>query len=265
MTAGFPTDDPWGDRQQGLDLASFAELLRGRPFLQFAWTPGAVRFEYSNLGYGILGRVITNVGGQEYREVVTALGCSARACHDVHDVPRGRCPALAWHAATPVAPKTTASSATSRSTATAPSRRWAACSAASTTLARWVAEFVDAFPPRATTPGSAPARAGEPARDAAAATALRGRAISAPSTDAPPEFQGGAYGFGLTTLDHLSYGRIVMHSGGYPGFGSNMRWHPASGTRGRRARENGRYAPAHPPVGGHVSRRCSHADDKPAD
>ncbi|HEV2005652.1 MAG TPA: serine hydrolase domain-containing protein, partial [Candidatus Limnocylindrales bacterium] len=67
MTAGFPTDDPWGDRQQGLDLDRFAELLREG--ISFAWAPG-VRFEYSNLGYGILGRVITNVAGREYREVV---------------------------------------------------------------------------------------------------------------------------------------------------------------------------------------------------
>src|SRR6478672_6806823 len=67
MTAGFPTDDPWGDRQQGLDLAEFSALLRGG--LSFAWAPGT-RFEYSNLGYGILGRLITNVAGSEYREVV---------------------------------------------------------------------------------------------------------------------------------------------------------------------------------------------------
>src|SRR4029079_13864717 len=68
MTAGFPTDDPWGDRQQGLDLGEFSRLLRGG--LSFAWAPGT-RFEYSNLGYGILGRLITNVAGAEYREVLT--------------------------------------------------------------------------------------------------------------------------------------------------------------------------------------------------
>src|SRR6185437_15781148 len=27
MTAGFPTDDPWGDRQQGLPLGKFQALL----------------------------------------------------------------------------------------------------------------------------------------------------------------------------------------------------------------------------------------------
>ena len=67
MSAGLATDDPWGDRQQGLPLDRFAELLAARP--TFAWPPGTV-FDYSNLGYGILGRVITNVAGAEYREVV---------------------------------------------------------------------------------------------------------------------------------------------------------------------------------------------------
>jgi hypothetical protein len=29
--------------------------------------------------------------------------------------------------------------------------------------------------------------------------------------------------------EHPAWGQIVQHGGGYPGFGSNMRWHPASG------------------------------------
>jgi hypothetical protein len=37
-------------------------------------------------------------------------------------------------------------------------------------------------------------------------------------------------------------GRVVSHSGGYPGFGSNMRWHPATGL-GVIALGNGTYAP----------------------
>jgi hypothetical protein len=37
------------------------------------------------------------------------------------------------------------------------------------------------------------------------------------------------YGFGLMVEEHQVLGRVVSHSGGYPGFGSHMRWHPGSG------------------------------------
>src|SRR5271154_2116454 len=67
MTAGFPTDDPWGDRQQGLPLAEFAAFLDGG--VRFNWAPGT-RFEYSNLGFAILGRVITAVTGAAYPDYV---------------------------------------------------------------------------------------------------------------------------------------------------------------------------------------------------
>ena len=55
MTAGLPTDDPWGDREQGTPDGEFADFLAGG--ITFAWAPGT-RFEYANLGYAILGRVI---------------------------------------------------------------------------------------------------------------------------------------------------------------------------------------------------------------
>jgi len=38
-----------------------------------------------------------------------------------------------------------------------------------------------------------------------------------------------SYGFGLFAEDDAAYGTIVQHSGGYPGYGSQMRWHPATG------------------------------------
>src|SRR5512146_1267516 len=67
MTAGFPTDDPWGDRQQGLPLGEFDALLaRG---VGFNWLPGT-RFEYSNLGYAILGRIVAIASGVPYDEFV---------------------------------------------------------------------------------------------------------------------------------------------------------------------------------------------------
>src|SRR6266851_8819323 len=67
MTAGFPTDDPWGDRQQGLPLEEFASFLSKG--VRFNWAPGT-GFEYSNLGYAILGRVISAVTGVAYPDYI---------------------------------------------------------------------------------------------------------------------------------------------------------------------------------------------------
>ncbi|MGA0065845.1 MAG: serine hydrolase, partial [Candidatus Nanopelagicales bacterium] len=51
-----------------------------------------------------------------------------------------------------------------------------------------------------------------------------------------------SYGMGLRITDHVGLGRFVHHSGGYPGFGSHMRWHPD--TRwGAIALANRTYAP----------------------
>jgi hypothetical protein len=52
----------------------------------------------------------------------------------------------------------------------------------------------------------------------------------------------GSYGFGLFVDEDPVWGRIVHHSGGYPGFGSNMRWHPATGI-GVITLGNATYAP----------------------
>ena len=67
-TAGFVTDDPWGDRQTPMAEAEFSRLLReGVPFTR----PPATAWEYSNLGYALLGRIITNVSGHPYADTIT--------------------------------------------------------------------------------------------------------------------------------------------------------------------------------------------------
>ncbi|HJZ25321.1 MAG TPA: serine hydrolase, partial [Streptosporangiaceae bacterium] len=98
-----------------------------------------------------------------------------------------------------------------------------------TDLARWVAGFAAAFPPGNPEIGSA-----HPIRQATRREMQLSQVLT--GWDKPASFPGdaapalSAYGFGLFVEDDPAFGRIVSHSGGYPGFGSNMRWHPASGT-----------------------------------
>ena len=237
MSAGLPTDDPWGDRQQGLDLDRFAELLRAGPAL--AWTPG-VRFDYSNLAYGILGRVISGAAGAEYREVVRdrlfePLGMTATT-FDLDPVPPARLAhGYLWRDGAyldePVDPYGALAS-------------MGGVFSSLRDLARWVDFFTDAFPPRDDPEGPYPlSRASRREMQQAHRTIPPWLAAAAP--DAVVDLQSMAYGYGLDVIDDLVGGRIVAHSGGYPGFGSHMRWQLASGL-GVVVLGNHRYAPATP-------------------
>ncbi|HYL41542.1 MAG TPA: serine hydrolase domain-containing protein [Candidatus Binatus sp.] len=239
MTAGFPTDDPWGDRQQGLDPERFLELAEAG--LSFAWAPGT-RFEYSNLGYGLLGRLITAVDGREYRDavrerIIRPLGMTATT-YLPEDVPPDRLAlGYVWRDTGFLAEPIDGYGAL------------AAMGGIFTTvgdLAVWVRGFLDAFPPR-DDPGEPVAwSAGHPLARASRREMQQPMisfdpGLSFATPDADPELDGAAYGFGLFVQDHLQFGRTVGHSGGYPGYGSTMRWHPASGL-GVIVLANGRYA-----------------------
>jgi CubicO group peptidase (beta-lactamase class C family) len=237
MTAGFPTDDPWGDRQQGLDLGEFSRLLAGG--LSFAWAPGT-RFEYSNTGYGILGRLITNVAGREYREVVRErlLG------------PLGMASTGYLEAEVPVARRALGYLWRDDQYSLEPSDAYGALASMGgvfTTvedLARWVSGFLDALPPRDGPEGSHPlSRTSR--REMQQAMVPAGFRVTQVSADAPTDVEMMSYGFGLFMVDDARYGRFVGHGGGYPGFGSGMRWHHPSGL-GVIALTNHRYGPGVP-------------------
>jgi hypothetical protein len=56
-----------------------------------------------------------------------------------------------------------------------------------------------------------------------------------------------SYGYGLFLEDHPRHGLLVSHSGGYPGYGSHMRWHAGTGI-GIVVLENARYSGAAVPA-----------------
>jgi CubicO group peptidase (beta-lactamase class C family) len=233
MSAGLPTDDPWGDRQQGLPLDRFAELLAAGP--TFTWPPGTA-FDYSNLGYGILGRVITNVAGAEYREVVrerllVPLGMTASAFQE-EDAPEDR-----------LAHGYVRQDDALVREGTDPYGALASMGGLFTTvrdLSRWVLGFLDAFPARSDPEGPHPVRRAT-RREMQQVQRAYGTEVAAHAPDAGPPVNAGGYGFGLFVRMDPVVGTLVSHSGGYPGFGSAMAWHPATGL-GVIALGNLRYA-----------------------
>jgi CubicO group peptidase (beta-lactamase class C family) len=221
MTAGFPADDPWGDRQQGLPLDSFDRLVSAGQ-LRCCWAPGT-RFEYSNLGYALLGRIISAVTGSRYETAIRdmlldPLGLDRTGFEAAEFAPgnlaRGyrRDEDGGWLELLP-----------DPSGAFAPMGGIFSCVH---DLARWVAGFADAFPPC-----SAPESGHPLSRSSRRDMQLAQVAISAGGLNAI-RFGGPAalsYGLGLLTEDDPRFGSVIQHSGGYPGYGSQMRWHPASG------------------------------------
>lgn len=67
--AGFPEDNPWGDRQLADSDAELRQLIANGP--SFSNVPG-VAFEYSNLGFALLGQIVQKVSGMEFQQYTTA-------------------------------------------------------------------------------------------------------------------------------------------------------------------------------------------------
>jgi CubicO group peptidase (beta-lactamase class C family) len=68
MSAGFPEDNPWGDRQLDATDDELLDLLRAG--VSFSNVPG-ISYEYSNFGYALLGKIIGNVSGKRYQQYIT--------------------------------------------------------------------------------------------------------------------------------------------------------------------------------------------------
>jgi CubicO group peptidase (beta-lactamase class C family) len=230
MSSGLPTDDPWGDRQESLTNDEFDAVLAAG--LRFVTVPGTA-FEYSNLGYALLGRVIEVVSGRGYRnfvasEVFAPAGLSSTG----FDVSVPAAGGLAtgyrrldhtWRALPFAGPGAFSPIGGIFSTVS--------------DLTRWMQVFVDAFADDPATTGPA----GRPVLAAASRREMQQLQRVIPPGPGSTATGVAGYGFGLFVQHDPHYGHVVSHSGGYPGFNSHMRWHPESGL-GVVALENATYA-----------------------
>ncbi|MFO7691074.1 MAG: serine hydrolase [Cryobacterium sp.] len=211
MSAGFPTDDPWADRQESLSRPDLNALLqRG---LAFDSLPGT-RFAYSNLGYALIGRVIEQASGRDYRDLVdelflVPLGLTGTGFDSTVPASGGvavgtRWLDTRWQVLPFSEPGTFSPIGGLFSTVT--------------DLSRWAGWLADAFD------HSTPERARSPL-SRASRREMQQQHRFVPSLPAHPT----GYGLGLFVEQYERGGPVVSHSGGYPGFSAHMRWSAAAG------------------------------------
>ena len=66
-SAGFPEDNPWGDRQLADNDKDLMEFIGKQ--ISFSNPPG-IAYEYSNLGFALQGKIITKISGMRYQDYI---------------------------------------------------------------------------------------------------------------------------------------------------------------------------------------------------
>ena len=79
--AGFPEDNPWGDRQLAESDQMLLDMMKEG--VAFSNVPG-VEYEYANLGFALLGQIVQRVSGMEFQQytiekIFKPLGMNATA------------------------------------------------------------------------------------------------------------------------------------------------------------------------------------------
>lgn len=217
MGAGFPTDDPWGDRQEAMSYQEFDELVSKG--ISFARNP-RTGFEYSNLGYALLGRIVTQVSGVDYfdfvkKEIFNELGMKNTSFDERESNKEFKVDGYAKYAKGLTLQAVTLPGAFSC---------MGGISSTINDLVSWVAHFQSGW-------GTASksilinssVREMQESQRHISTVITKDKNLNKTKTITT------GYGFGLFVDDDSLLGKFISHSGGYPGFGSHMRWHPQSG------------------------------------
>lgn len=219
-SAGFVTDDPWGDRQQPLSEAEFTAMLKAG--VPFARSPGLV-MEYSNFGYATLGRIITKVSGKRYQDYIRdtlliPLGMTSTT-YDIARSPKDRRSlGYRWQDDDWLREPDMADGVFGAMGGIETSAK---------DYGRWIAFLLSAWPARDEPDRGPVARA--TVREIAQGSNFIQAAPRSPAIGGAPCRQALAYGMGWRVIDDCDLGRLLMHSGGYPGYGSNVLLLPDKG------------------------------------
>jgi CubicO group peptidase (beta-lactamase class C family) len=215
--AGFPEDNPWGDRQMAEPIASLGEWVKkGIPFS----TPPDTTYEYSNYGFALAGQVVAKASGMPYRTYIeqkilaplgmkssslepSALPANVRATgYGLRDGEYFEIPSIAHGSFGAMGGMVTTTK----------------------DLAKWVAFQLSAFPPRDEADNG-------PVQRASLREMQRMQRTGNLVVERNPRIRGAisGYGYGLGISQDCRFAHIVGHGGGLPGFGSYMMWLPEYG------------------------------------
>jgi CubicO group peptidase (beta-lactamase class C family) len=217
---GFPEDNPWGDRQLALSDEAFSRMLKLG--LLRSTSPGT-EFEYSNTGFALLGRIVARASGIPYARYVdqkllrplgmTSTRWTVQAVPEAERAHGYRKTDAGFEEELPLGDG--AYGAMGGLVTTIPD------------LARWVALQLQAWPPRDDAdPG--PVRRSSLREMQTLARGIDPE-LERDTPSAPLALFSGGYGFGLGSTRTCEIDRVVGHSGGLPGWGSQMRWIPSAG------------------------------------
>ncbi|RZA31129.1 MAG: class A beta-lactamase-related serine hydrolase [Lysobacteraceae bacterium] len=251
MTTGLPEDNPWGDRQMAVPNARLEKLIGAG--LSFSNAPGQT-FEYSNLGYIMLGKVVSKVSGMRFQDYVTRqilqpLGMNNTRWEYTQAAPGKLALGYRWDRdhweLEPILPDGDG----------------AAMGGLITTaddFARYIAFHLAAWPAR-NDPDRGPLRRAT-LREMHLPQAFTGLAAKATLSDrSTPNPRVHFYNYGLDWTRDSRDVVTIGHSGGLPGFGSQFRFAPDHGV-GVFAFTNLRYGPVYGPTNRVLSMLVERAD-----
>ncbi|MCL5974142.1 serine hydrolase [Ferrimicrobium sp.] len=210
MSSGLVEDDPWADRQLAMPESDFTALLATGIGLDL---PPGSGFEYSNLGYAMLGLIAKRAAGHDLNVLAIEQILQPLQMH-----------ASTWNLqdvdATLLATGYRLNQGNWEIEALLDHGAFGAMGGLASSikdLAQWVALHLGAWhqEPRLSVPWIK--------RSSLREMAQIHTAISRPNTT-HPDLTAQGYGYGLTIAHHRLLGRIVGHSGGLPGYGSRMEW-----------------------------------------
>lgn len=226
MTSGLATDDPWADRHLDATADEMNDIYQHGAIYAFA--PGT-HFEYSNLGFALIGRVVERITGRRVRDIVderflqplhmTSTTWDPPTHHEWARPTRVRDGAIIADGLDPLGDGEIAPMG----------GLWTTIA----DLARWVIWLNQAH-------DNVDSRTG--ALSVASRLDMQVMHCYAGVIALDGEKAPTGYGYGLMMRDDPDLGIVNSHSGGLPGYGSNMRWLAGRGI-GIVAVSNTTYAP----------------------